>query len=143
MNICIPVNEDRGPQSPVCAHFGSAPVFLIVDTESGSSRAVINQNQHHAHGMCQPLASLSDEQLDAVVVGGIGRGALEKLRAAGIMVFQSEFDTVEKTVQAYRDGGLRLVTPASACGGHAHGGQGHGGQGHCAGGRAGRNPGRH
>ncbi len=34
MNICIPVNEDKGLQSPVCAHFGSAPAFMIVDTES-------------------------------------------------------------------------------------------------------------
>ena len=31
MNVCIPINEDQGMKSEVCAHFGSAPAFLIVD----------------------------------------------------------------------------------------------------------------
>ena len=121
MNICIPVNEDKGLQSPVCAHFGSAAIFLIVDTESGNCRAVTNKNAHHAGGMCQPLASLADEHLDAIVVGGIGMGALNKLQAANIGVFLSECATVEQTIAAFRSGTLRPVTPATACGHHGHG----------------------
>ena len=74
MNICIPVNADEGLASPVCAHFGSAPFFMIIDTASGACRALPNGNQHHAHGMCQPLAALAGENLDAIVVGGIGMG---------------------------------------------------------------------
>ena len=37
MNLCIPVEQDAGPESPVCAHFGSAPLFLLVNTESGET----------------------------------------------------------------------------------------------------------
>jgi predicted Fe-Mo cluster-binding NifX family protein len=118
MNICIPVNEDQGQDSPVCAHFGSAPFFMIVDTESGNCRAIRNNNQHHAHGMCTPLASLGGEQIDGMVVGGIGLGALNKLISAGIQVFLSERSTVVETVSAYRAGTLRLVTPETACGHH-------------------------
>jgi predicted Fe-Mo cluster-binding NifX family protein len=124
MNICIPVNEDLGLASTVCAHFGSAPHFMIVDTESGACRAIPNTNQHHGHGMCAPLAALQGERIDAMVVGGIGMGALSKLMAAGTQVFLSEQSTVEETVNAHKAGTLRPVTPQTACGQH----HGHGGQ---------------
>jgi predicted Fe-Mo cluster-binding NifX family protein len=122
MNICIPVDDDQGLQSPVCAHFGSAPAFMIVDTESGSCRAIPNRNLHHAHGMCMPLEALRGEHIDGAVVGGIGMGALQKLNAANIRVYISEHATVAETVVALNAGTLKLVQPHMAC---AHHGQGH------------------
>jgi predicted Fe-Mo cluster-binding NifX family protein len=120
MNICIPVNEDKGFDSQVCAHFGAAPAFMIVDSETGACRAIHNGNQHHAHGGCAPLKSLAGEQIDCMVVGGIGGGALGKLNAANIQVFVSEQATVAETVAAYKAGTLRLVQPHMACAGHGH-----------------------
>lgn len=118
MNICIPVSEDNGLQSSVSPHFGSAPVFLIVDTESGACRSVANRDLHHAHGLCQPLASLSVESVDAVVVGGIGMGALTKLQASGLDVFLADLSTAGATVAALKAGKLRRATPATACAHH-------------------------
>ncbi len=135
MNICIPVNQDNGLDSSVCAHFGSAPIFMVVDTDTNTCRPLTNANQHHSHGMCQPLASLSNEKLDAIVVGGIGMGALNKLQTSGIRVFRSEYPTVKATIDAFKDNSLKPVTPGQACGHH---GQGHGhghGHGHGQGGR--------
>ena len=120
MNICIPVNEDRGLQSPVCAHFGSAPVFMIVDTDSGSCRAIANKNQHHGHGMCAPIAALQGENIDGMVVGGIGMGALNKLNAAKVGVYFSEYATIAETVAAFKAGTLQLMQPNMACAGHGH-----------------------
>jgi predicted Fe-Mo cluster-binding NifX family protein len=120
MRICIPVNEDQGLQSEVCAHFGSAPAFLIVDTDNSDCRVIVNRNQHHNHGMCTPLASLQGEVLDGIVVGGIGMGALNKLMAAGISVFRAEHPTVSTTVEAFRAGALQRMQPGMACGGHGH-----------------------
>lgn len=132
MNICIPVEEDKGMDSRVCAHFGSAPLFLIVDTDSGSTKAVQNINTGHAHGMCQPLASLEGEDVDGMVVGGIGMGALNKLSAAGVSVYLSEFQTVKETMDAFKAGTLNPVTPGTACRHHGSGGGGHGqGSGGC------------
>lgn len=121
MNICIPVSEDNGLQSPVSLHFGSAPAFLIVDAESGASRTVDNRNAHHAHGMCQPLASLSNERIGAIVVGGIGAGALSKLQASGIEVYLSEPGTASDIVSAFKAGKLQKATPATACAHHGAG----------------------
>ncbi len=129
MNICIPVTEDKGLVSPVSAHFGSAPLFMIVDTETGSCRAVVNRNQHHGHGMCQPLMSLSNENIDGLAVGGIGMGALGKLQAANMRVFISHLPTVEETVTAFKNGSLQEATPAMACSHHGHGPHGQGSQG--------------
>jgi len=121
MNICIPVTEDKGTASPVSRHFGSAPLFLIVDTENGACRAVPNRNPHHSHGMCMPIASLAGESIGGIVVGGIGRGALVKLEATGVQVFLSEHATVEETLAAFKAGALKPMSPEKACGHHGRG----------------------
>jgi len=123
MRLCVPVTEDKGLDSPVSAHFGSAPLFLVVDTESGACRTLPNRDLHHAHGMCRPLASLTGEELDGIAVGGIGLGALGKLAAASLRVFISREATVRDTVAALEAGTLKEATPATACGHH---GAGHG-----------------
>jgi predicted Fe-Mo cluster-binding NifX family protein len=125
MNICIPVDEDKGLQSQVCAHFGSAPAFMIVDTDTGSCRAIVNGNQHHGHGMCMPLQSLQGEQIDGMVVGGIGMGALNRLNASNIKVYVSEHATVGEVVAAFKAGSLKLMQPSMACAQHGQHDHGH------------------
>ncbi len=120
MNLCLPVTRNSGLDSPVSGHFGSAPLFLVVDTVTGSCREIPNGNQHHAHGTCRPTEALSGESLDGIVVGGIGAGALGKLRAAGIRVFLASQPTVGQAVAAFVAGRLEEVSPASACAGHGH-----------------------
>jgi predicted Fe-Mo cluster-binding NifX family protein len=122
MNICIPIDEDKGLQSPVCAHFGSAPAFMILDLDSGACRAILNGNQNHDHGTCSPLAALQGERIDGMVVGGIGMGALNRLMSANIRVYLSEHRTVEETARAFKSGTLKQMQPNMAC---AHHGQGH------------------
>ena len=130
MNICMPVTEDRGLESPLSLHFGSAPVFLLVDTATLTCRAVPNHNAHHAHGMCQPLAALAGEAVDGLVVGGIGPNALARLGAAGIEVFRCEHATVGEALAALEAGRLRQVSLEDACGHHGHGPDGQGAHGH-------------
>lgn len=122
MNVCVPINQDEGLNSPVCGHFGSAPAFLLTDTESGSCEIISNNNSHHAHGMCQPLQALAGAAPDAVIVGGIGMGALLKLNAAGIRVFLAAASTVAENLTALREGRLAEARPETACGHHGHGG---------------------
>ena len=121
MKICIPVEENNGLDSRVCAHFGSAPFFLIVDSDTDKCDPIANSGAHHAHGMCQPLALLEGKDINAVVVGGIGRGALFKLQAGNVGVYMSEYSTVQETLDAHKAGSLRPVSPEGACAGHRHG----------------------
>jgi predicted Fe-Mo cluster-binding NifX family protein len=126
MKICIPVEDNNGLESRVCAHFGSAPFFLVVDSDTNECDPIVNDGAHHAHGMCQPLALLDGKDIDGVVVGGIGRGALFKLQAGNIGVYMSEYSTVKETIDAHKAGSLRPVSPEGACAGHGHGQGGHG-----------------
>jgi predicted Fe-Mo cluster-binding NifX family protein len=126
MNLCIPVTEDAGLQSPVCGHFGSAPMFLIVDTETHDCRVIPNLNEHHAHGMCQPLRALAGQDIGGMVVGGIGMGAMSKLQSSGIRVFLAgPAATVQDALAAFLAGTLAEASPATACAHHGHGHQGH------------------
>ena len=121
MFICISVSDDLGLASHVCAHFGSAPSFMIVDTDTDACRTIPNGNMHHGHGMCAPLQSLAGEHIDGMVVGGIGMGALNKLMAAQIQVFMAQHATVGETVTAWKAGALQPVDPGQACAHHGHG----------------------
>lgn len=135
MNICIPVTEFKGGQSPVCMHFGSAPGFVIADSETGQLRHLVNEAHQH---MCGSVDRLKDQQVDSIVVGGIGMGALNRLVAAGFQVLRTQPATIEMILAAFKAGQLQAVTLQQTCtshsghshGGHAHGGHGAGGCGH-------------
>jgi len=121
MKICIPVLEDQGLDSRISAHFGSAPLFMLVDTAGGHCRAIPNHNAHHAHGMCSPLDALRGEHFDSLVVEGIGGGAVNRLQAAGIPVLQAAHRTVGEVVAAFEAGTLLPLGPEGTCGQHRHG----------------------
>lgn len=125
MKICLPVLNDQGIDSSISGHFGSAPLFMFVDTDTLSTKTMTNQTDGHEHGMCKPLAMIGNEPYDAIVVGGIGAGALGKLHAAGKKVYKTEFTTVKETVEAIKQGKLSEFSANSAC---AHHGSGHGHQ---------------
>jgi predicted Fe-Mo cluster-binding NifX family protein len=120
MNVCIPISEDRGLESPVCGHFGSAPAFLVVDTDTRAHRVLVNTNAHHEHGRCAPIALLASEHVAAFVVGGIGPGALANLLAMGVAVYRGALGPVADALDALASGSLPGVTPADTCG-HRHG----------------------
>ncbi len=120
MNICIPVTADRGLESPVSGHFGSAPIYMLVDVETREARALSNTRAVHEHGACRPLDALAGHEIDAIVVGGIGAGALMKLQGAGIRVFRAtapDRRRLPRRVREERGGGdrsRRRLRPARA-----------------------------
>lgn len=127
MRICIPTRDDGGEAAVIHDHFGSAPFFTLVDTDGGDVTVVANTNSHHAHGTCHPLSQLAGHTLDAIVVRGIGRRALESLQAAGMKAYRPDGATVADTLPALLKGALAEIDVVHACGGHGHGSrEGHG-----------------
>ena len=125
MKICFPTETLQGLESQVYEHFGSAPGFVIVDTESKSVEEINNSDLHHAHGMCQPLKALGGRVVDAIAVGGIGVGALMKLQAQGIRVFRVTQGTVGQNVQFILKNNLPQFDASFTCAGHTGGGCAH------------------
>ncbi|WP_429884643.1 NifB/NifX family molybdenum-iron cluster-binding protein [Geoalkalibacter halelectricus] len=121
MKVCFPVEHNVGLESPVYGHFGSAPLFVLVDSETQEVRQLANRDLHHRHGACSPLKALGGEQVQAIVVGGIGAGALSGLLQAGLKVFQAQGVTVADNLALIKQSGLSELTPGQVCGGHGHG----------------------
>jgi predicted Fe-Mo cluster-binding NifX family protein len=127
MKLCIPTMDDKGLQAVPSAHFGSAPFFTFVDTDTGEVEAQRNGGDHHAHGACRPLDFLGTRSVDAIVCRGLGRRAFSRLESGGVAVYVSLEKDVEATVAAFKDGRLRHLTSEEACQGHDHDhGHGHG-----------------
>ena len=118
MNICFPVQQNEGTASTVYNHFGSAPFFLVVDTDTNGITAVTNGDQHHTHGQCNPLKAIDGQKIDVVVVGGIGAGALSKLNQLGIKVHRAEAETVAENLALFTRNSLPLIALQGCCGGH-------------------------
>ena len=125
MKICFPTEILQGVNSMVYGHFGSAPGFVIVDTETTQVEEIKNSDLLHAHGMCQPLKALGGCQADAVVVAGIGMGALMKLQAQGIKVYRATRGTVQQNIDLIRNATLPQFQEQFSCSGHAGGGCAH------------------
>lgn len=122
MKVCFPVQHVDGMESRVFNHFGSAPFFIVVDTSTNLVSTITNRDQHHAHGSCNPILALDNQSIDAVVVGGIGGGALQRLNQAGIRVYRAAAESVKENVTLYLEKGLQEFGMMHVCGGHSHGG---------------------
>ena len=120
MKICFPVTANQGLASSVFDHFGSAQRFILVDTETDAVVSIDNSDQQHSHGACNPLKALDGTQVDAIVVGGIGAGALSMLHRAGVKVYTSQAATVGENIALFKSGQFRELIPQT-CGGHGHG----------------------
>ena len=129
MKLCFPVTDNQGMDSQIFEHFGSAPMFLLVDSQTGEIHEQANRDKGHTHGNCQPLRALAGLTVDAIVVGGIGKGALTGINQAGLKVFQAHPGTIADNLAQMATEQLNELTPKDVCEGHAmpHGhGQGHG-----------------
>jgi predicted Fe-Mo cluster-binding NifX family protein len=126
MKVCFPVQKDDGVESVVYGHFGSAPAFIVVDTEIDKNVTVNNRDLNHVHGACNPIQAIGGLKPDAVVVGGIGAGAITRLNAEGIKVYRSTADTVKQNLDLLKESKLPELSVRNACGGHQQG------QGGCA-----------
>jgi predicted Fe-Mo cluster-binding NifX family protein len=118
MKVCFAVQVDNGLESAVYDHFGSAPSFLIVDTDEGKMETVDNSTTHQVHGACNPAAVLGGRQIDALVVGGIGAGAIMKLNSMSIKIFSAGALKVSENIDLLKGNKLREIAPGDSCKGH-------------------------
>jgi len=121
MKLCFPIQHDRALDSEVYGHFGSAPAFMIVNTDTSAAETIDNADQHHAHGTCSPFRALGGRAIDCVIVGGIGGEALNKLSQAGIRVYRASARTVRENIDLFNEGNLPAFAPGHVCSGHSGG----------------------
>lgn len=122
MKVCIPVEVNEGLESKPFGHFGSAPMFVVYDLESDKLSQINNGDLGHEHGKCQPIKALSGNVVDAVIVGGIGQGAIVKLNSMGIKVFKAQTNTIKENIELFKANKLNEFPSNHTC---SHDGCGH------------------
>ncbi len=121
MKVGFAVQGNDGVESRVYDHFGSAPAFIIVDTERKDVLTVNNKDLHQVHGACNPIMALDGKSVEAMVVGGIGAGALTKLKALGIKVYGAAALTVKENLALLNENKLQELSVNNSCRAHQGG----------------------
>jgi predicted Fe-Mo cluster-binding NifX family protein len=119
MRICIPTETNEGRLAKVYGHFGSALYFTIYDSGKDNFEVIDNSNQHHAHGMCHPMGALNGKNINAVVCGGMGARALQKLNEGGIKTYRAVAGTADEIIKKYKQGELKEITMENSCTSHS------------------------
>jgi predicted Fe-Mo cluster-binding NifX family protein len=119
MRICVPTRESEGLESDVYGHFGSAPYFLVYDTDSDKHQVLDNTGRVHEHGRCNPLAVFARTPIDVLLTVGIGTGALLRLNEAGIKAFRCAPEgSASAAIRGFQGGTLPEISPQEGCGQH-------------------------
>ncbi len=125
MKIAV-VTEDG---QSICRHFGRAPYYMVADVQDGKIVTWETRNKAGHHGMgggchedaaCHDgkhgmdaesqnkhagmLANILDSQV--LIAGGMGYGAYESLKSAGIEPIITDSELIEEAVDLYLAGSL-------------------------------------
>jgi predicted Fe-Mo cluster-binding NifX family protein len=117
--------EAGGLDGKRSGHFGHCDVFTLIDVKDGAIEKVsILPNQSHVQGGCMvPVNLLSDNQVNALIVGGIGMRPLMGFRQVGIEVYHDDQrPDIRPVVEDLIAGKLPMIADNQVCGG---GGGGH------------------
>ncbi len=107
----------------VFQHFGHTPEFAIYDVEDGKILAEsVKSCGESGHGALAGL--LADEKVNILICGGIGGGAINALKDAGILVVGGTSGAVRTVVEDWLAGKL-AVNLDFKCHHHDHEGAGH------------------
>jgi predicted Fe-Mo cluster-binding NifX family protein len=118
MKLCIPTTTKDGLKASVCEHFGSAPFFTIYDSDNDTVEIIDNSQENHVHGACQPMKALEGKKIDAVVCGGMGPRAVQKLNYSGIKTLRAIDNTVEEVIKKFGENLLEEINSENSC--HHH-----------------------
>ena len=100
-------------------HFGRAPTFTIVDTESGKVTVIENKSDHMG-GTGKPPEQIKGTGSNVVVCSGLGPSALTMLVSYGMHVFVGASGTARDAIDQFKNGSLKTATLESACKEHKH-----------------------
>ena len=121
MKVGFAVQRDEGLESKVYNHFGSAPMFVVVETGAAEVQTIHNQDLNHSHGACSPMKALGGQQIEALVVGGIGGGALMRLNSMGVKVYAAEARTIRENLELLGRNRLPELSMQNSCQAHQGG----------------------
>ena len=118
--IAVPSNGLGGIEGSRAGHFGHCDCFTFFDVENGKIKEITTlKNQEHSQGGCMvPVNLLSSNNVQYLIVGGIGMRPLMGFKQVGIKVFHEDQQSeIKPVVDAMIAGGLEEIREDQVCGG--------------------------
>ncbi|HPK86681.1 MAG TPA: NifB/NifX family molybdenum-iron cluster-binding protein [Atribacterota bacterium] len=113
MKIAI-TSSGKGLQSDLDPRFGRCLYFIIYDTVSKQYEAVENSNIGGMGGVgIQTAQMMIDKDVKVVITGNCGPNSFNTLQAAGIQVVAGVSGKVEKAIEEYQKGNLKIANQSS------------------------------
>lgn len=131
-HVALPTDDG----TTLCQHFGRAHFYKVVEITDGKvTSSELRDKFAHVCGDATLDSGLPHEEVhkrlaeaahgcDTVIAGGMGKGAMDALLAAGLKVIQTDMAGLNEIVEAYRAG--TLVNATGQLHGCHHEGEGHG-----------------
>lgn len=114
--IVIPVENQSGLEAPVAQHFGRAPYFAVVDLDDKGQVLNVKTEPNtgeHMGGTGHPHETILALEPDIIVAYGMGPGGLQSFQNSGVAVLKAIDDTVEETINSFKEG--KLTELADGC----------------------------
>jgi len=119
MKVCVPTRDENGMEGIVEQHFGKAPTYTILDTDTGEVTVIPNTSEHLG-GVGLPPEYLHQQGIDIMLCAGLGFKAVEMFESYGIKVFVGAGGTAGATFEAWEAGRLQSATADNSCKEHGH-----------------------
>ena len=125
--------KNDGLNSEISGHFGQAPLFLIVTLkEQPENKRVIREEDINdvvsdvsaiqnlrEHACASVVDLLTNQNIDILLVEGIGGRPFELFRQRGVKLYTGAFGTIREIIRDFLNGMLNQLESAS-CGHHDH-----------------------
>lgn len=118
--IAVPSMGTGGLDGHRSGHFGHCDVFTFIDVKDGEIEKVSTiPNQSHVQGGCMvPVNLLAENNVNALIVGGIGTRPLMGFRQVGINVYYDAIrPEIRPVVEDLIAGNLPIIEDDQVCGG--------------------------
>lgn len=124
LRLAVPTNNPGGMEAGRSDHFGHSDLFTIINLKNGEIAAIetVGNVAHGAGGCMVPVQHLKDQNVDALVVGGMGMRPLIGFNEVGIDVYyahREEYVDVQAVVDGFLQDKLPVMQQSNACKGGA------------------------
>lgn len=110
----------RGMDEVVAEHFGRAPTYTIIDTETRRVSVLPNVSEHMG-GRGLPADILSENGVNTLICSSLGWRARNILQRLGISVYVGARGTVREVIELWERGELQPVSDNTVCEEHMFG----------------------
>jgi predicted Fe-Mo cluster-binding NifX family protein len=123
MRIAVSADDRNGLDSVVSPHFGRCPYFVLVDVDGCDVRQVqaVENPYYSRHQPGQVPGFISDQDVDVMLTGGMGRRAIGFFEQYGIEAVTGASGSVRHSLERYLGGALEGAAPCRESLEHAHG----------------------